>query len=64
MPLTTTRSLKYLRVWRNVVYGPLCNGGTTVLFESIPTFPNPGKEPEREREREGPIGDKAEEKCV
>ena len=26
-----------------VVYGPLCNGGTTVLFESIPTFPNPGK---------------------
>ena len=25
-----------------VVYGPLCNGGTTVLFESVPTYPNPG----------------------
>ena len=27
-----------------VVYGPLCNGGTTVLFESVPTYPNPGEE--------------------
>lgn len=26
-----------------VVYGPLCNGGTTVLFESTPVYPNPGK---------------------
>nr|XP_010298329.1 PREDICTED: acetyl-coenzyme A synthetase 2-like, mitochondrial [Balearica regulorum gibbericeps] len=26
-----------------VVYGPLCNGGTTVLFESTPTHPNPGR---------------------
>ncbi|XP_043913666.1 acetyl-coenzyme A synthetase 2-like, mitochondrial [Protopterus annectens] len=26
-----------------VVYGPLCNGGTTVLFESTPTYPNPGR---------------------
>ena len=25
-----------------VIYGPLCNGGTTVMFESIPTYPNPG----------------------
>uniref|UniRef100_A0A8C3UFS6 Acetyl-coenzyme A synthetase n=1 Tax=Catharus ustulatus TaxID=91951 RepID=A0A8C3UFS6_CATUS len=25
-----------------VVYGPLCNGGTTVLFESTPVYPNPG----------------------
>ena len=25
-----------------VVYGPLCNGGTTVLFESTVTYPNPG----------------------
>uniref|UniRef100_A0A8C3M977 acetate--CoA ligase n=1 Tax=Geospiza parvula TaxID=87175 RepID=A0A8C3M977_GEOPR len=24
-----------------VVYGPLCNGGTTVLFESTPVYPNP-----------------------
>lgn len=24
-----------------VVYGPLCNGATTVMFESIPTYPNP-----------------------
>ena len=26
-----------------VVYGPLSNGATTVLFESIPTFPDPGR---------------------
>ena len=26
-----------------VVYGPLCNGATTVLFESIPTYPDPGR---------------------
>ena len=26
-----------------VVYGPLCNGGTTVLFESIPTYPDAGR---------------------
>lgn len=25
-----------------VVYGPLANGVTTVLFESTPTYPNPG----------------------
>ncbi len=27
-----------------VVYGPLCNGGTTVLFESHPLYPNPGEQ--------------------
>lgn len=27
-----------------VVYGPLCNGATTVLFESTPIYPNPGTE--------------------
>ncbi|XP_029553231.1 acetyl-coenzyme A synthetase 2-like, mitochondrial isoform X2 [Salmo trutta] len=26
-----------------IVYGPLCNGGTTVLFESTPVYPNPGR---------------------
>ena len=26
-----------------VVYGPLCNGATTVLFESVPTYPDPGR---------------------
>lgn len=26
-----------------VVYAPLCNGGTTVLFESTPTHPDPGR---------------------
>ena len=26
-----------------VVYGPLCNGGTSVLFESHPAYPDPGK---------------------
>jgi len=25
------------------VYGPLCNGGTTVLFESTATYPNAGR---------------------
>lgn len=24
-----------------IVYGPLCNGVTTVMFESVPTYPNP-----------------------
>eukprot|EP01038_Epipyxis_sp_PR26KG_P015523 gene15523-20952_t len=24
-----------------IVYGPLCNGSTTIMFESIPTYPNP-----------------------
>lgn len=26
-----------------VIYGPLVNGATTVLFESTPTFPDPGR---------------------
>uniref|UniRef100_A0A8K9X235 Acetyl-coenzyme A synthetase n=1 Tax=Oncorhynchus mykiss TaxID=8022 RepID=A0A8K9X235_ONCMY len=26
-----------------IVYGALCNGGTTVLFESTPVYPNPGR---------------------
>ena len=26
-----------------VVYGPLMNGGTTVLFESTPVYPDPGR---------------------
>ena len=26
----------------SVVYGPLCNGATTVLFESVATYPNCG----------------------
>ena len=26
-----------------VVYGPLSNGATTVLFESTPVYPNPGE---------------------
>ncbi|MEQ2196235.1 hypothetical protein XENOCAPTIV_027885, partial [Xenoophorus captivus] len=26
-----------------VVYGPLCNGATTVLFESTPLYPDPGE---------------------
>jgi acetyl-CoA synthetase len=25
------------------VYGPLCNGATTLMFEGIPTHPNPGR---------------------
>ena len=27
----------------SVVYGPLCNGETTVLFEGLPWEPHPGK---------------------
>lgn len=26
-----------------IVYGPLCNGGTTFMFESLPTYPNAGR---------------------
>ena len=26
-----------------VVYGPLCNGATTLLFESTPVYPTPGR---------------------
>jgi acetyl-CoA synthetase len=26
-----------------VVYGPLCNGNSTFLFESVPTFPSPSR---------------------
>jgi acetyl-CoA synthetase len=26
-----------------VVYGPLCNGATTVIFESLPTYPDAGR---------------------
>ena len=26
-----------------VVYGPVSNGATSVLFESIPNYPNPGE---------------------
>ena len=26
-----------------IVYGPLANGATTVMFESIPVYPNPGR---------------------
>ena len=26
-----------------IVYGPLCNGATTVMFESVPTYPDPGR---------------------
>jgi acetyl-CoA synthetase len=26
-----------------LVYGPLCNGATTLLFEGVPTYPNPSR---------------------
>ena len=26
-----------------IVYGPLANGATTVMFESLPTYPDPGR---------------------
>ncbi len=26
-----------------ITYGPLCNGATTVMFEGVPTYPDPGR---------------------
>jgi len=26
-----------------IVYGPLCNGATSIMFEGIPTYPTPGR---------------------
>jgi len=26
-----------------IVYGPLCNGATTLMFEGVPNFPDPGR---------------------
>ncbi|MFK5947156.1 MAG: acetate--CoA ligase [Methylococcales bacterium] len=26
-----------------IIYGPLCNGATTLMFEGIPTYPNPSR---------------------
>jgi len=26
-----------------IVYGPLCNGATTMIFEGVPTYPDPGR---------------------
>ncbi len=26
-----------------ILYGPLCNGATTVIFEGVPTYPNPDR---------------------
>ncbi len=26
-----------------IIYGPLCNGTTTLMFEGVPTFPNPSR---------------------
>jgi len=26
-----------------IVYGPLCSGATTVMFEGVPTYPDPGR---------------------
>ena len=32
-----------LRVTRTLVYGPLANGATTLMFEGVPTYPNAGR---------------------
>ena len=39
-----------------VVYGPLCNGVTSVLFESSPVYPDPGEGAEEMRGKEGGEG--------
>jgi acetyl-CoA synthetase len=32
-----------IATYRYVTYGPLLNGASTVLFESIPTYPDAGR---------------------
>lgn len=39
-----------------VVYGPLCNGATSVLFESTPVYPNAGAGCRRDRKKEQRLG--------
>ena len=39
-----------------VVYGPLCNGATSVLFESTPVYPDAGADCRRGRRREERLG--------
>ena len=39
-----------------VVYGPLCNGATSVLFESTPVYPNAGAGCRRGRKKEQRFG--------
>ena len=36
-----------------VVYGPLCNGGTTLMFEGVPTYPDAGRFLANRREIQG-----------
>ena len=40
---TTPMKLTLITGHTYVVYGTLMNGGTTVLFESTPTYPDPGR---------------------
>merc|ERR1712188_160352 len=28
----------------HIIYGPLCNGASTFMFESVPTYPDPGRD--------------------
>ena len=37
------KNLHHLTLSSYVVYGPLANGGTSLLFEATPTFPDPGR---------------------
>jgi acetyl-CoA synthetase len=38
-----TADLGWITGHSYVVYGPLCNGSTTLMFEGIPTYPDPGR---------------------
>ena len=40
---TTLMILALITGHTYVVYGTLMNGGTSVLFESTPTYPDPGR---------------------
>lgn len=39
-----------------MVYGPLCNGATSVLFESTPVYPNAGAGCRRGQKKEQRLG--------
>ena len=41
--LPPTTALNTYHALSDVVYGPLSNGATTLLFESVPTYPDAGR---------------------
>ena len=35
--------LSIIYIMKYIVYGPLLGGATTLMFEGVPTYPNPGR---------------------